>query len=101
MTRDDQPEPPPATDKDAPVEVDMTDLRARRGRGRTPAQRRMVRENEDVHAAGTPGGGLAAGGLAGTNIGDGDPDNADLEDAMRSGIDDTDGDDGDAIDQSL
>lgn len=39
----------------------------------------------DVGAAGTPGGGLASGGLAGTNIGDGSPDDADLEDAMASG----------------
>jgi len=33
----------------------------------------------DIHAAGTPGGGTASGGLAGTNIGDGDPDGVDLE----------------------
>ena len=43
----------------------------------------------DVHAAGTPGGGTASGGLAGTNIGDGDPDNTDLEDALGSGIRDS------------
>jgi len=40
----------------------------------------------DIHAAGTPGGGTAYGGLAGTNIGDGDPDNAPLEDALGSGV---------------
>jgi RNA polymerase-binding transcription factor DksA len=39
----------------------------------------------DVHAAGTAGGGTAVGGLAGTNIGDGAPDGAGLEDAMGSG----------------
>jgi DnaK suppressor protein len=39
----------------------------------------------DVHAAGTPGGGTAVGGLAGTNIGTGDPSEADLEEAMGSG----------------
>ncbi|QEH38772.1 General stress protein 16O [Aquisphaera giovannonii] len=39
----------------------------------------------DVHAAGTAGGGTAVGGLAGTNIGEGDPDDGDLEDAMGSG----------------
>src|SRR3954451_16316239 len=39
----------------------------------------------DVHAAGTAGGGTAVGGLAGTNIGEGDPADADLEDAMGSG----------------
>lgn len=39
----------------------------------------------DTHAIGTPGGGTGVGGLAGTNIGSGDPDNADLERAMGSG----------------
>ncbi len=39
----------------------------------------------DIHAAGTAGGGTAEGGLAGTNIGEGDPGNADLENAMGSG----------------
>lgn len=39
----------------------------------------------DVHAAGTPGGGSAVGGLAGSNEGHGDPDVADLQDAMGSG----------------
>ncbi len=39
----------------------------------------------DVHAAGTPGGGTAVGGLAGSNAGHGDPDVADLQDAMGSG----------------
>jgi RNA polymerase-binding transcription factor DksA len=41
--------------------------------------------NTDRHAAGTAGGGTAVGGLAGTNVGHGDPDNADLEQAMGSG----------------
>jgi len=40
---------------------------------------------EDTHATGTPAGGTAVGGLAGTNTGEGDPANADLEDAMGSG----------------
>jgi RNA polymerase-binding transcription factor DksA len=39
----------------------------------------------DSHAAGTPGGGTAVGGLAGTNIGAGAPEDAALEDAMGSG----------------
>jgi len=39
----------------------------------------------DVHAAGTPGGGSSVGGLAGSNAGHGDPDVADLQDAMGSG----------------
>ena len=42
-------------------------------------------EKADVHAAGTAGGGTAVGGLAGTNIGDGAPTGAGLEDAMGSG----------------
>lgn len=39
----------------------------------------------DIYAAGTAGGGTAVGGLAGTNIGHGDPEIADLQDAMGSG----------------
>jgi RNA polymerase-binding transcription factor DksA len=42
-------------------------------------------EKPDIHAAGTAGGGTAVGGLAGTNIGDGAPSGAGLEDAMGSG----------------
>lgn len=42
-------------------------------------------ESGDVHAAGTAGGGTAVGGLAGSNEGHGDPDVADLDDAMGSG----------------
>jgi RNA polymerase-binding transcription factor DksA len=49
----------------------------------------------DVHAAGTPGGGSAVGGLAGTNIGGGAPTAADLADAMGSGTFDADLADGD------
>jgi RNA polymerase-binding transcription factor DksA len=41
----------------------------------------------DRHAAGTPAGGTEVGGLAGTNIGDGSPDNADLEQAMAGDLD--------------
>lgn len=44
----------------------------------------------DVHAAGTPGGGTAVGGLAGTNIGDGGPEGTNLEEAMGSGTYDAD-----------
>jgi RNA polymerase-binding transcription factor DksA len=39
----------------------------------------------DPHAAGTPGGGTEVGGLAGTNIGAGEPSNANLEEAMGGG----------------
>lgn len=37
---------------------------------------------DDRHALGTPGGGTEVGGLAGTDIGDGAPENADLDEAM-------------------
>jgi RNA polymerase-binding transcription factor DksA len=40
--------------------------------------------NSDRHATGTAGGGTAVGGLAGTNVGRGDPDEAALEEAMGS-----------------
>ena len=45
----------------------------------------------DIGAIGTPGGGLAAGGLAGANAADGQPDER-LEDAMAHGPADTSGD---------
>jgi hypothetical protein len=69
-----------ADDKHA--EIPMTDL------GWTEAGEREVHEGGegDRHAAGTPEGGAASGGLAGTNIGDGDPDEADLEAEMGSGV---------------
>ncbi|HLJ94120.1 MAG TPA: hypothetical protein VKU02_13115 [Gemmataceae bacterium] len=40
----------------------------------------------DRHAAGTPGGGTEVGGLGGTNIGEGSPENADLERFMGTGL---------------
>jgi RNA polymerase-binding transcription factor DksA len=55
----------------------------------TPFHERMVdarRPREgDVHAVGEPGGGTAIGGLAGTNVGRGDPVLGELEEAMGSG----------------
>jgi hypothetical protein len=54
-----------------------------------PGQNSGVRG--DNGAVGTPGGGLAAGGLAGTNSPDGEPDE-DLEDAMAWGFEDQAGD---------
>jgi hypothetical protein len=53
-----------------------------------------TRPQVDRYAAGTPGGGTASGGLAGTNYGDGSPDDVDLEDAMGSGIHDADEEEG-------
>jgi hypothetical protein len=46
----------------------------------------------DTYAAGTPAGGSAAGGLGGTNAGDGSPENAELEDGLGSGKRDHTGD---------
>jgi len=52
--------------------------------------RDVGRADDDVHAIGTPGGGTAEGGLAGTNAGHGDPEGIRLEDAMgRGDLDDT------------
>jgi hypothetical protein len=48
----------------------------------------------DRHAAGTPGGGTEVGGLGGTNIDEGSPTNADLEEAMGSGIAEPEAEDG-------
>src|SRR5205085_7004980 len=39
----------------------------------------------DVHATGTPGGGTAVGGLAGTNVGGGSPRGVPLDAAMATG----------------
>ena len=62
-----------------PREIPVTDLEA------------PEIEQTDSHAIGTPGGGTSSGGLAGTNFGDGSvEDEADLEDAMGSGIHDDD-----------
>ena len=63
-----------------------TDYTSREVKGRRPDRDdSALRKGGDIHAAGTAGGGTAEGGLAGTNVGEGDPDNADLEDAMGSG----------------
>ncbi len=47
----------------------------------------------DRHAAGTPAGGTEIGGLGGTNIGEGSPDDVDLERPMGTGVADADEDD--------
>ena len=48
----------------------------------------------DIHASGTAGGGTALGGLAGTNVGHGDPRSSDLEKATGSGQFDVDDESG-------
>ena len=53
---------------------------------------RMKTSAEAQDAIGTPGGGAAAGGLAGVNVGDGSPDEVDLGRSMRSGRFDHSGD---------
>jgi RNA polymerase-binding transcription factor DksA len=60
------------------------------GRAQTNAPQRVVGRDlggrtSDKHAAGTPGGGSASGGLAGSNIGRGSPREAILENAMGGG----------------
>lgn len=57
-----------------------------------PGQSNDPDEAGSSHAAGTPGGGSAAGGLGGTNVGDGSTDDVYLEDAMGSGVHDDDED---------
>lgn len=64
------------------------DVNFNAGRGDGPAGRINPADpnpGDDSHAAGTPGGGTAVGGLAGTNVGRGDPTGDDLEGAMGSG----------------
>jgi len=93
MTRHSHKHPHQPPDPNRPVEITMTDLEA----GAVPAEDRRPstgggRGAGSIHAAGTPGGGTASGGLAGTNAGDGDPDEVnDLDDALGSGTDDTGG----------
>jgi hypothetical protein len=70
-----------------PVEIAFTDL-GEPDANLGAAEEEREPERPDIFAAGTPGGGSASGGLAGTNAGDGAPENADLEDAMGNGIDD-------------
>jgi RNA polymerase-binding transcription factor DksA len=65
-------------------EMDESGRRRARGRGLDTRDRSAVPPG-DVYAAGTPGGGTSMGGLAGSNEGRGDPDIADLQDAMGSG----------------
>lgn len=66
------------------IEDDRTD---RRHTGVTEVDARRTRRMDrgDVHAVGEAGGGSASGGIAGSNSGHGEPDLADLADAMGSG----------------
>jgi hypothetical protein len=80
--------------RERPVEINFTDLGEPDANLGTGQEERAL-DRPDIYAAGTPGGGSASGGLAGTNAGDGAPENADLEDAMGNGIDDRSGEEED------
>jgi RNA polymerase-binding transcription factor DksA len=71
----------PRRDTNPTAETDDSALSEEPTTGRSEKKRGRA----DTHASGTPGGGSAVGGLAGTNIGTGSPDGAGLEDAMGSG----------------
>src|SRR5687767_4155922 len=75
---------------DLPVEINMTDLEGEERRD-LEEEAGGIESGGDRHAVGTPLGGTASGGLAGTNVGDGSPEGVDLEGAMGSGIHDNGG----------
>jgi RNA polymerase-binding transcription factor DksA len=65
----------------------VDDRSDRRHTGVTEVDARRTRRMDrgDIHAVGEAGGGTASGGIAGSNFGDGEPDTAELADAMGSG----------------
>lgn len=65
----------------------VDDRSDRRTTGVTEVDARRTRRMDrgDIHAVGEAGGGTASGGIAGSNFGDGEPDTAELADAMGSG----------------
>lgn len=63
---------------------DRTDRRTT-GVAEVDARRTSRMNRGDMHAVGEAGGGTASGGIAGSNFGNGEPDTADLADAMGSG----------------
>jgi RNA polymerase-binding transcription factor DksA len=64
------------------------------------AGRDLGHSNNDIYAVGTAGGGTAVGGLAGTNVGDGSPANANLEEATGGADSDVPGNINDDIEMS-
>jgi RNA polymerase-binding transcription factor DksA len=66
------------------VEDDRTDRR-HTGMSELDSRRTRRMNRGDMHAAGEAGGGSASGGIAGSNSGSGEPDTAELADAMGSG----------------
>lgn len=65
-----------------------------------PTSGNIRSQADDIYAAGTPGGGTAIGGLAGTNEGRGEPDTGELERAMGSSDFDTETDQNDATEEA-
>jgi len=65
----------------------LDDRSDRRTTGVTEVDAKRTRRMDrgDIHAVGEAGGGTASGGIAGSNFGDGEPDTAELADAMGSG----------------
>jgi hypothetical protein len=85
----DQPQPIRIPDADDPGRrSDGTTTRASDRDERPDGKPRHTPAGADRYAAGTPGGGSAVGGLAGTNIDEGSPQNDDLE-KHENGIEDT------------
>lgn len=81
------------------IDTDEQAATAKRRAGLRPDERDPDEPNRgpaagagDRHMQGAPGGGLASGGLAGANVGDGSPDDADIERGFGSGLDDDSGD---------
>jgi RNA polymerase-binding transcription factor DksA len=70
------------TGETTPADVDVDEA--------ATTNQRPKRRHVDRHAVGTAAGGTAIGGLAGTNIGEGSVDTADLEEATANGVFDQD-----------
>ncbi len=73
-----------------PAEIDMTDLEAGLDAREDDVGTAERQGGMSSFAAGTPGGGSSVGGLGGTNVGDGAPVNADIDDALAGVVDDND-----------
>ncbi|MBX3443705.1 MAG: TraR/DksA C4-type zinc finger protein [Planctomyces sp.] len=79
---------PAGPDDTLAPEGEMAENRRRRPQSTftdADARRRTSGDGGDTHAAGTAGGGTAIGGLAGANVGRGDPEISVLQDATGSG----------------
>jgi hypothetical protein len=89
--RQNDPRPRGGPTQGSPVEIPLTDLEAD-----------IAPEAPDgMDAVGTAGGGTASGGLAGTNAGDGAPDEDEHDTALGSGVHDTDDEEGLSPDEQI